>query len=300
MSARLSGTHGLEEHPHRLGGQVDAVADHLEDRLPLTGRAQRGGDGTGRAVVQRRHAVEDVRHQRPAGTDPELDDAVERGPRGRGVGVGMPHSRYDPGGDQLLGELAGAGALRGEGHLDEVPAGRRRRGPRPVPGRGRRGRRGPGRRAGPPRGTVLRGGSRRASPPRRAWRAAVTPARSVRARCRHQRADEAGGPVAQVVVRGGPSRVGIRTELATGTAVTVQVDQAGHQGQAIGPVAGDVRPRLAPPGQGVEGSDPRDAVTLDHHATVGQHPGRGDHATGEQCRGVHARHHGGRAPQAGT
>jgi hypothetical protein len=227
---------------------VDPVADHLEDRLPLTGRAQGSGDGTGRAVVQGRHAVEHVRHQRPAGADPELGDAVERGPGGRGVGVGMPHSRYDARGDQLFGELAGAGALRGEGHLDEVTAGGVDEGLDEC-------------RVGVDEGVAILG----AAPGHREERSFEVdpgerplldehgrgrhPREERGARCRHQRADEAGRPVAQVVARGGPPRVRIRTELAAGATVTVQVDQAGQQGQAIGPVAGYVQPPLGPPGQ---------------------------------------------------
>ena len=121
MSATLSRAHRLEEHPHGLGGEVDAVTDDLEDRFALTGGAERGGDGPGRAVVQRRHAVEDVRHQRATTAGAELEDAVEGLPCGGRVGVGMPHRRHHAGGGQLVDEVTSTGALGGERHLDDVP-----------------------------------------------------------------------------------------------------------------------------------------------------------------------------------
>ena len=167
-----------------------------------------------------------------------------------------------------------------------------------MPGRGRRGRRGPGRRAGPPRGTVLRGGSLRASPPRRARRrpspprGAARPVRTPASRRGSWSRGAGGGPRRSV-----PSRHPDRTRHRH------RRDSAGRPGRASGSAQGPSR--RGPSGRG----SPRPSRASrgpthvmrspsTSHATVGQHPGRGDHATGEQCRGVHARHHGGRAPRA--
>ena len=47
MRARLSRTDGLEEHPHGLGGEVDPVADHLEDGLAAARGPERRRDRAG-------------------------------------------------------------------------------------------------------------------------------------------------------------------------------------------------------------------------------------------------------------
>ena len=112
----------LEQHAHGLGGEVHAVADDLEDGL-ATGRGpEGGGDRAGRAVVQRRHPVEDVGDQRTAAPRRQLADPVERGAGGAGVGVGMPDRRHHGGRGQLPDEGVGARALGGEGHLDHASA----------------------------------------------------------------------------------------------------------------------------------------------------------------------------------
>ena len=246
-------------------------------------------------MVQWRHAVEDVGDERAAAPRPELEHPVQRGPGGDGVGVGMPDRRDDARCGQLGHQRLRAGAFGGEGHLDHAAAS----------GLGQgldEGRIGVDEGAGVLSAAPHHGEERTLEVDPRERAVGHEPGarghavEEGRAGRRDQRSDHRGGAVAEVVSRRRPPGVGVRAELAAGAAVTVQVHQPGQQRAAVGP---SVRDRSGAPGQLAARPDPGDPVTIDEDRPVVDDAGRGDHATGQQRRGVHARHHGGRRAQSG-
>ena len=133
--AIASGPTQVEHHPDGRRGEVHAVGDELDDGLAARGGGEARRDRAGVAVVQRPHAVEQVRDGRAGRTG--APGAAERraGLRDRGSvgdarrdGVGVPERR--DGAD--LGERPrpprpapeDAGDLRGATVIDDqVPAG---------------------------------------------------------------------------------------------------------------------------------------------------------------------------------
>ena len=104
------------------GGEVHAVADDLEDRLAAAGLGQAGGHRAGGAVVQRRHAVEDVGDQRPAAArrGSSADRSAAHAVAASASVCPTPGRMPRPA--SSAGQRVSAGAFRGEGHLGQRAA----------------------------------------------------------------------------------------------------------------------------------------------------------------------------------
>ena len=267
----LPRSHGVEEHLHGAAVEVHAVGDDLDHGLAPTGRRQRRGHRPRLAREHRRHAVEEVGHQRLPAARRVFDQRGQGGAGGarRRRRCGRPRrgSRAAP---SPNGSRVGARQLRGPGHLRdgtgprlqhqlveqlEVGVDERGRVLRPAPHRRQE------------RSLEVYAGELAVADQRRAG--AHTGEQTLRRRG-DQGADDRGAAGPVVVGRGGAGAAGVGAELPAAAAVAVDVDQAGEEREAGAPPVGHRGTPVLRRQVGVR-TGIQDAVAGDDDGAVGHH-----------------------------
>ena len=271
---------GVEHELHGGAVEVHAVGDELDDGLAAGGGTQGCRDGTGGAVVQRRHTVEEVGDQGETAADAATEDGAQGTGAGGVVGVGVPERTDHAVPGQGRGEAARRIAFGGERHVQEATSGGGHQGVHEVE-------------VDVDEDLRVLG----AAAHRRQERALEVHAGEVACiderceggaagdqhlrRSRDERADDRGGAGTVVVRDRDPGAVGVRTELAARTAVAVHVDQPGQQRhgprEAVG--RGEAGPQVR---QLVALTGVGDPVTLDDERAVLDDAAGQDEASGQQ------------------